>query len=390
MVVQDKNNDENFSDNIPDGITDPYGWQSTQPDPWENYIFTLNDKKKSGNKSYYLWKNKIDNLNVILSSNGGVFKAERYSVEFPQNITSQNLNLQIKSTPIKKIDNSIVSIGSNLYIQAKDSVGNLITKYPKFFNVLVDFKVLDLSNFKTSTLSFYSSEDGIHWTKEPTEVDLSNKRAKTSIDHMSYFVFAGELLDTTPPTTMDSIVGMKGQESWYRSDVTINLESLDDYLGTDYTVYKMDDGEWQLYKSPLSAITEGHHILQYYSADKGENIEDIKTTEFNIDKTLPLAFITADPSVIWSPDNKMIPVNVFSSTSDDHLFATDWVVEDEYHKIEPKITSQNQNIELEASRDGRDMDGRMYIIKIIAQDLAGNITEQQVSIVVPHDQGLIK
>ena len=34
MVVKDKNGDGNFEDNIPDGLVDPYGWQSTNPDPW--------------------------------------------------------------------------------------------------------------------------------------------------------------------------------------------------------------------------------------------------------------------------------------------------------------------------------------------------------------------
>src|SRR3989344_4169727 len=39
MVVEDKNGDGNFDDNIPDGVTDPFGWQSDQPDPCELYSF---------------------------------------------------------------------------------------------------------------------------------------------------------------------------------------------------------------------------------------------------------------------------------------------------------------------------------------------------------------
>ena len=56
MAVYDKNGDGNFDDNIPDGIVDPYGWQSDKPDPWENYNFSLNGIEKSGVKSHYLWK----------------------------------------------------------------------------------------------------------------------------------------------------------------------------------------------------------------------------------------------------------------------------------------------------------------------------------------------
>jgi len=71
MVVQDKNNDGSFDDNIPDGITDPFGWQSKEEDPWPNFSFSYLGQQRTGNKSFYLWTKKLSNLDTTLSSNGG-------------------------------------------------------------------------------------------------------------------------------------------------------------------------------------------------------------------------------------------------------------------------------------------------------------------------------
>ncbi|MBI4036509.1 hypothetical protein HY386_01350 [Candidatus Daviesbacteria bacterium] len=67
-------------------------------------------------------------------------------------------------------------------------------------------------------------------------------------------------------------------------------------------------------------------------------------------------------------------------------------VYDEYYLIEPSITIQNQTeinqiIKLPASRREDDKDGRKYIIKILATDLAGNTSLVTQEVIVPHDQG---
>ncbi|MEK7534010.1 MAG: hypothetical protein AAB600_01605 [Patescibacteria group bacterium] len=62
-------------------------------------------------------------------------------------------------------------------------------------------------------------------------------------------------------------------------------------------------------------------------------------------------------------------------------------VDDEYDEIEPSISDFGQTIQLKARKEGSDKDGRMYIIKVRAEDMAGNITENQTQVLVPHDQG---
>src|SRR5258708_4287644 len=79
-VFQDKNHDGNFSDNIPDGVTDPFGWQSKDPDPWENYSFFYNGQQRTGNKSYYLWEKKLDNTQESVSTNAATIIAGHYAI----------------------------------------------------------------------------------------------------------------------------------------------------------------------------------------------------------------------------------------------------------------------------------------------------------------------
>ena len=120
--------------------------------------------------------------------------------------------------------------------------------------------------------------------------------------------------------------------------------------------------------------------------NKDENIENLKNIEFDIDKTVPQASIDVNPKTIWSPNNKMVNVTITGSSSDDHLSKTTITVSDEYHLIEPIISGFGQTIQLEARRNGSDSDGRVYIIKVGVEDLAGNKKEAQVQVIVPHDQ----
>ncbi len=123
------------------------------------------------------------------------------------------------------------------------------------------------------------------------------------------------------------------------------------------------------------------------SIDKGENVQkEDSVLEFDIDKTLPQASIDANPKTLWPPNGKMVNILVTGNASDDHFYRKDITVEDEYHAIEPAISDFGQTIQLEAKREGVDIDGREYILKVVAEDLAGNKTEKQVQVVVPHDQ----
>ncbi len=299
-IFQDKNKDGNFIDNVPDGVTDPYGWQSKSPDPWETYSFFYNGLERTGNKSYYLWKHQLDSLDDALAANGGVFSAGRYTVDIPQDATNQNLSLKMQSFPNVKVSDSLVSIGSAIHVTATDAFGNLVILFTKPLVITIDFTQFDLSRFKTSTISIYSSADRIHWVKEESFTDYLNKKSTAVVNHLTYFALMAERIDTITPTTTAITDGQEGKENWFRSDVAVSLNPQDNTngLGVGYTLYKIEDGEnatdWTTYKTPVTFIQEGHHKIEFYSVDKDENIENAKSIEFDIDKTTPEAKVFID------------------------------------------------------------------------------------------------
>lgn len=158
-------------------------------------------------------------------------------------------------------------------------------------------------------------------------------------------------------------------------------------MGVDYTLFKIDGKDWETYTSPLIFTEEGPYKIEFYSVDNDENIEETQTIEFDIDKTLPAVSIDANPKEIWPPNDKMVDVTITGFATDNYLFSKTFTVDDEYDLITPTISDFGQTIQLEARKEGSDKDGRIYTINILAEDKAGNITEQQTQVLVPHDQG---
>lgn len=117
-----------------------------------------------------------------------------------------------------------------------------------------------------------------------------------------------------------------------------------------------------------------------------------------IDKIMPTVTIAANPTTLWPPNGKMVPVTISGSITDDlsGVNASTAVhgVTDEYGQVQPTGSvalrpdgSYSFIIQLQASRRGNDQDGRQYIVTISAQDNAGNMGSAATGVIVPHDQG---
>lgn len=108
--------------------------------------------------------------------------------------------------------------------------------------------------------------------------------------------------------------------------------------------------------------------------------------------------IIATPDTLWPPNGRLVPVTV-SGTSTDEDSAVDestatYEVIDEYSSVQRRgevtIASDSTyafTIDLQASRNGNDADGRLYTIIVYAQDNAGNTGSADAYVTVPHDQG---
>jgi pimeloyl-ACP methyl ester carboxylesterase len=113
--------------------------------------------------------------------------------------------------------------------------------------------------------------------------------------------------------------------------------------------------------------------------------------EANYDHTAPTISFSTDKNTLWPPNGKMVNVNIRGNINEENPYITKITVDDEYDEIEPTAeiyyeAEINQHIKLEAKRKGDDKDGRVYKINILVKDLAGNEAQQQLEIIVFHDQ----
>src|SRR5262249_2150539 len=100
----------------------------------------------------------------------------------------------------------------------------------------------------------------------------------------------------------------------------------------------------------------------------------------------------------WPPNGKSVSVTVSGSITPGTQVippsGTTYAVIDEYGLVRPSGTvtlgangSYSFTIQLEASRNGDDLDGRQYPITVRARDKVGNVGSASTVVTVPHDQG---
>lgn len=119
-----------------------------------------------------------------------------------------------------------------------------------------------------------------------------------------------------------------------------------------------------------------------------------------IDTVPPTISIGAKPSVLWPPDGGLVTVTVSGTIQDNpggsgvNALNTCFFVVDQYGKVQPSgaVTvgtggSYSFTVQLQASREGSDPDGRVYSIAVNASDNNGNSAASPVAkVIVPHDQ----
>ena len=94
--------------------------------------------------------------------------------------------------------------------------------------------------------------------------------------------------DTTAPVTTISFDPAKpnGCNGWYISNVTVMLNATDDLSGVNVTYYRINGTDWNEYIFPFIVFEEGENILiEYYSIDNAGNVETVKSSTLDIDKT---------------------------------------------------------------------------------------------------------
>jgi glycosidase len=206
-------------------------------------------------------------------------------------------------------------------------------------------------------------------------------------------------IDQAPPlasiTTTPSVNG----HGWINSvPVTINFSATDAGSGVEQLRYWINNGAVTAVAANAASTqvnSEGYYNVGLRALDNAGNISSLASANFGIDLTPPAITASANPSTLWPPNGKLVPVTV-SGTITDSLSGVDpttasYVVADEYSALHPMgpVTlgpggAYSFVVNLQASRNGNDFDGRHYTITVKAKDYAGNLGSASTVVVVPH------
>ena len=88
------------------------------------------------------------------------------------------------------------------------------------------------------------------------------------------------------PTTTATVEGTMG-DGWYVSEVTVTLHSSGGDGGVNYTMYRVNGGDWATYIEPFEVSVPGAVLVEFYSVDVMGNEEEVKSTSFTIEDLEP-------------------------------------------------------------------------------------------------------
>ena len=201
-------------------------------------------------------------------------------------------------------------------------------------------------------------------------------------------------IDKTKPVITGSRSPAPNATGWNNTNVTVSFSCAD--VGSVPSGIATNTVAGQT----LSAEGAGQSVTNTGSClDKAGNAADpVTVSGINIDKAPPSITVSANPTTLWPPNGKMVPVTIAGTITDAasgvNASTATYAVTDEYGSVQPsgKVTpgsngSYSFTIQLQASRNGNDKDGRQYIITVSVQDNAGNKGSAATGVTVPHDQG---
>lgn len=141
---------------------------------------------------------------------------------------------------------------------------------------------------------------------------------------------------------------------------------------------------WQV---ELFGLAEGANVITATSADEAGNVVSASATVVFAPKTTaPTITLTVSPDLIWSPNNKLVPVTISGGVEANGTVITSVAisVRDEYGKCDYSNLRFGSVVMLDAWRKGTDKNGREYTVTVTVTDRNGQTTTKSASVTVPH------
>lgn len=114
-----------------------------------------------------------------------------------------------------------------------------------------------------------------------------------------------------------------------------------------------------------------------------------------LDVTPPTLTITLSPSIIWPPNDKLVPISATITVKDDYdpqpeiklesITSSETLTAGDIQSAQ--LGTDDRQFSLAAKRAGSNLAGRIYTITYSATDGSGNKATASATVTVPHDQG---
>ncbi len=177
--------------------------------------------------------------------------------------------------------------------------GQYTIKFEATDNGSFDFKIRKFENDVNSETVLYSDIPISSTSQGQTILDTTSTQPPVlQIDQQpvnpSVTLTGNASYDETPSQTTIQLSGVQGLNNWFKSDVIITLNAVDEPNGSgvDKIEYTLDNGQTvQTYINPFTISQEGILKLKFRAIDKAGNGENPKEREIKIDKTPPEALV---------------------------------------------------------------------------------------------------
>lgn len=175
------------------------------------------------------------------------------------------------------------------------------------------------------------------------------------------------------------------------SVVTLEVGSL--YVDAGATALDNYDGDLSsaiIMENPVNSFAVGTYLVSYNVSDSsGNRAREVIRTIHVVDTVAPSVSLTAAPNIIWPPQHKLVEVVVDGAATDagSGIASVKIRVIDEYGQYNQPVSGFGNSVFLEATRKGKDEDGRHYTLEVVATDMSGNVSITTTEVIVPHDRG---
>lgn len=203
------------------------------------------------------------------------------------------------------------------------------------------------------------------------------------------------------PFTQLTHTGTPNAAGWFNTPITVTLTAINvSGKGIDHSEYSFDNHIWVRYTAPFT-LPDGIITVYYRSQDVAGTLEATRQQSFRIDRTPPSISCSANPSTLFPPNHKLVPIHVTVNTGDNlsgvagfkllAVTSSDPAQTSGSGNTNPdiqdwQIGTPNVSGSLRAERSGSG-NGRTYAITYQAQDVAGNAANCRTTVLVPHDRG---